>query len=64
MAKEKTTIKRLTITLTEERLAFVKWLTEDDGLDVTEELASIFWCEFDHVWELYREQFRRDTGRA
>lgn len=51
--------KRITLALTDEKAEFLAWLAKRDGISEADELGAIFWMEFDHEYELYKDEMRK-----
>lgn len=54
--------KTITVALTEEELAFIAWLADQDRVSTARELRQIFYTELRELMELYDEERKQESG--
>ena len=53
--------KRITLALTDKQAEFLAWLAKRDGINEADELSAIFLMEFDHEYELYKDEMEDEA---
>lgn len=60
-AQDMTINKSITVSLTTEEMAFIKWLADRDKVNVARELRQIFYTELGELIDLYDEERQQES---